>query len=558
MKPREKITKDIGIDYLLFIVLCGVVFLLIISVTILASVPPVSKDALVHHLAVPKLYIKHGGIYEIPFMPFSYYPMNLNLLYIIPLYFGNDIVPKFIHFSFALLTAAFMFDYLKRRINVIYALLGVIFFLSIPIIIKLSITVYVDLGLIFFSTASLLLLFKWIERGFSLKLLILSASFCGLAVGTKYNGLVTLFLLTFFVPFLYLRCRQDKNPNFLRAAGYGILFLFIAFIFFSPWMIRNYLWTTNPLFPLYDSWFNPQDVTDRQSIGLFTYRSVVYHETWWQMALLPVRIFIQGQDGNPQYFDGRLNPFLFFLPFFAFYGIKRDPAIIRNEKKIMLTFVVLFFAFAFFSSSLRIRYISPVIPPLVILSIFGVRKTVEAIKKFNSRSARSIGLAIIFVILSFALWLNANYVLHQYKYVNPFNYLDGTLTRDEYIEKYRLEYPTLRYINKNLPEDTKILFIFLGNRGYYCNREYIFDMNNNKSILRQFLKMSDSAEDLLLRLKRMKITHLLISYDIFNRWKKNSFTIKEQELLERFFEKHVRLLYFKWGYGVSRLEYPSL
>jgi len=183
---------------------------------------------------------------------------------------------------------------------------------------------------------------------------------------------------------------------------------------------------------------------------------------------------------------------------------------------------------------------------------------IEAIRKFNPRSARIIGLAIIFVILSFALWLNANYILHQYKYVNPFNYLDGTLTRDEYIEKYRFEYPTLRYINKNLPEDTRILFIFLGNRGYYCNREYIFDMNNNKSMLRQFLKMSDSAEDLLLRLKRMEITHLLISYNIFNRWKKNSFTIKEQELLKRFFEKHVRLLYFKWGYGVSRLEYSSL
>ncbi|MBW1672797.1 MAG: glycosyltransferase family 39 protein [Deltaproteobacteria bacterium] len=540
---------------LLFIVL---ITILVISLIILASVPPVSKDALTHHLAVPRLYLKHGGIYEIPFIPSSYFPMNLDLLYLIPLYFKNDIIPKFIHFTFGLLTAWIIFSYIKRRINTIYALFGSIFFLSIPIIIKLSITVYVDLGLIFFSTASLLLLLKWIEKGFPLKLLLLSASFCGLAVGTKYNGLVTLFLLTSFVPFLYVRHQQDKNQNFLKAAGYGILFLFIAFIFFSPWMIRNYLWTTNPIYPLYDHWFNPQNAIDKQRIGLFAFRSFAYHETWWQMALLPVRIFFQGQDGNPQYFDGRLNLFLFFLPFFAFYRIKRDPAVIRNEKTIMLTFVVLFFAFAFFSSSLRIRYISPIIPPLVILSIFGCRKMAEAISKFNSRSARNIGLAIIFFILSFALWLNASYVLHQYKYVDPFNYLDGTLARDEYIEKYRFEYPTLRYINKNLPQDTRILFIFLGNRGYYCNREYIFDMKNNRSMLRQFLKMSDSTEDLLLRLKRMEITHLLISYDIFNRWTKNSFTIKEQELLKRFFEKHVELLYFKWGYGVSRLEYSSL
>jgi 4-amino-4-deoxy-L-arabinose transferase-like glycosyltransferase len=336
--------------FLLFLV-----FVLIFSIVVLACVPPVSKDALTHHLAIPKLYLKHGGIYEIPFMPFSYFPMNLDLLYLIPLYFENDIVPKFIHFTFGLLTAWLIFNYLKRRVNIVYALIGGLFFLSIPIIVKLSITVYVDLGLIFFSTASLLLLLKWIEDGFPLKFLMLSALFCGLAVGTKYNGLVTLFLLTFFVPFLYLRHQQDKNPNFLKAAGYGILFLFIAFIFFSPWMIKNYLWTTNPIFPLYDHWFNPQDAIDKKTISLFTYRSLIYHESWWQMALLPVRIFFQGQDGNPQYFDGRLNPFLFFLPFFAFYGIKRDPAIIRNEKKIMLTFVVLFFAFAFFSSSLRIR-----------------------------------------------------------------------------------------------------------------------------------------------------------------------------------------------------------
>ena len=528
---------------------------LVVSIVILSWVPPVSKDALIHHLAVPKLYLKHGSIYEIPFMPFSYFPMNLDLLYWISLYFENDIVPKFIHFSFALLTAWLIFNYLKRKINVFYALTGALFFLSIPIIVKLSITVYVDLGLIFFSTASLLLLLKWIEKGFSLKILLLSATFCGLTMGTKYNGLIAFFILTFFVPFLYSRYMQGDKPRFLTAAGYGILFLFVALLFFSPWMIRNYVWTSNPIFPLYDHWFNPHNAINNQIIGLFPYRSLVYHETWWQMALLPLRVFFQGQDGSPQYFDGRLNPFLFFLPFFAFYGIKRDPAIIRNEKKIMIAYVVLFFAFTFFSSSLRIRYISPIIPPLVILSIFGYRQMVEAIRKTSSQSLRNIGLVIIFLILSFALWLNANYILGQYKYVDPLNYLDGALTRDEYIEKYRLEYPTLRYINENLPKDTKILFIYLGKRGYYCDREYVLDMNNNRSTLRQLVKRSDKPEEIVGGLKEMGITHLLIHYDIFDRWVKTNFINKDQKLLGEFFEKYVKLLYLKWGYGVSRLEY---
>jgi hypothetical protein len=558
VRTAEKTKRETGIRFFLFILLSCLLFSIIVSIILLASVPPVSKDALTQHLAIPKLYLRHGGIYEIPSMESSYNPMNLDLIYLIPLYYGNDIIPKFIHFSFALLTAWLIFHYLKRRINTVYAIFGVIFFLSIPIIVKLSITVYVDLGLIFFSTASLLLILRWIEDGFPLKFLMLSALFCGLAVGTKYNGLVTFFLLTFFIPFIYLRDQQSKNTNFLKAAGYGIFFLFIAFIIFSPWMIKNYMWTTNPIFPLYDHWFNPQNAINRQAGSIFSYRSLVYDEHWWQIALLPLRVFFQGQDGSPQYFDGRLNPFLFFLPFFAFYRIRRDPAIIRNEKKIMVSFVVLFFAFAFFSTNLRIRYISPIIPPLVILSTLGVRKTVEALCTFKTHSLRNVGFALIIFILSFALWLNAGYVLDQYKYVNPFNYLDGGLSRDKYIEQYRFEYPTMRYINKNLPEDSKILFIFLGNRGYYCNREYIFDMNNNRSILRQFLLKSDSTEDLLLRLKEMDITHLLISYDIFDRWGKNSFTIKEQKLLKRFFDKHVKLLYFKWGYGVSRLDYSSL
>ena len=551
---REKITKDTRIDYSLFIALSGLTFLLIFSIIILASVPPISKDALVHHLAVPKLYLKQGGIYEIPSMVFSYYPMNLDLLYLVPLYFGNDIIPKFIHFTFALLTAWLIFNYLRRRINIVYALLGAVFFLSIPIVVKLSITVYVDLGLIFFSTASLLLLLRWIESGFRFKFLIISAICCGLAMGTKYNGLITLFLLTLFVPFLYSRYSQGIKPCLFEAVGYGILFLFIALLFFSPWMIKNYFWTNNPIFPLYAHWFNPQNAIDRQTIGLFAYRKIFYHETWWQMALLPVRIFFQGQDGNPQYFDGKLNPFLLLLPFFSFYQIRRDPKVIRNEKRIMLAFSALFFAFAFFSSDVRIRYISPIIPPLVILSIFGIEKMVSTVSGVYSGTVKGIALAIVFLLVSFSLYINGGYIVSQFRYLDPFSYIDGSLSRDNYLDKYRFEYPTIRYINENLPEDARILFIYLGNRGYYCDREYIFDMNNSRSTLLQLTRRSNDPETIFLRLKGMGITHLLIRYDIFDKWVKAKFAPEDKEILKAFLEKYAKMLFSKWGYGISRLE----
>ena len=64
---------------IVLMVLLGVLF---VSIIMLACVPPVSKDALTHHLAIPKLYLKQGGIYEIPWAKWSYNPMNLDLLYL--------------------------------------------------------------------------------------------------------------------------------------------------------------------------------------------------------------------------------------------------------------------------------------------------------------------------------------------------------------------------------------------------------------------------------------------------------------------------------------------
>ena len=218
--------------------------LLVFSLLFLSITPPVTKDALIHHLATPKLYLNHGSVYEIPDMVFSYYPMNLDLIYLIPLYFGNDIIPKYIHFFFGLLTAWLIYAHLKRRVNTNYALGGALFFLSIPIIVKLSISAYVDLGLLCFTTASLLLLLKWGQTDGKSSALILSAICCGLAMGTKYNGLVSFVVLLTIVPFIFQRKQPQKGMvSGLRSLGDALLFGLIALAVFSPWMIRNYIWT---------------------------------------------------------------------------------------------------------------------------------------------------------------------------------------------------------------------------------------------------------------------------------------------------------------------------
>ena len=552
--------RDIFYYIKTILIICLVI--LIFSIIVLSLVPPVSRDALTHHLAVPKLYIKHGGVYEIPSMDFSYYPMNLEFLYMIPLYFSNDTALKFIHFTFALLTAWLIFYYLKKRADSLWAILGAVFFLSIPVIGKLSITAYVDLAEIFFSFASILFIFKWIRSDFRQRYLIYSGVMCGLALGTKYNGLVTLAILTLLIPFLYSRYGEKKGRGIIQPLKQSIMFLIISLLVFSPWMIRNYHWKSNPIYPLYNGLFNPKkDIpsqatsgnNDEEAVkmdrGIFTYRSMIYNETGLEIALLPIRIFFQGQDNNPQYFDGRLNLFLLLLPFFAFYGLKDDPEYLRREKKILFAFSALFFGFAFFTAVLRIRYISPFIPPLVLLSVFGLINLYKIVNQISSIIFRRLSIALVVIIMCLALAINADYIRGQFKYVDPIPFITGKVSRDEYIGRYIPEYPAVRYINNNLDVRAKVLFIFIGNRGYYCDRDYSHDM----SIIKKSISGAKIHEDILSELKKNGITHLLIRYGLFEEWTSNNFPKEKQELTQQFFREHTNLLFIDNGFGVLSL-----
>lgn len=567
------------------LLLVGILALLIVSTIILSWVPPVSRDALTHHLAVPKLYVEHGGIYEIPAIIFSYYPMNLDLLYVIPLYFGNDIVPKFIHFMFALLTAWLIYAYLVKRLGALWAFFGAIFFLSLPIIVKLSITAYVDLGLVFFSTAALIGLIKWIENRFQVKFLILSAICCGLALGTKYNGLIALFILTVFIPFVFISDAKkkikvsdsgDKSPLIkiqLKAVGLGAIFIFIALLVFSPWMIRNYIWRANPIYPLYDQIFNPHrpvspdTQTEQQMLenaadpeqtskakstrwSPFAIRKVIYGERWWEIALIPVRIFFQGRDDSPKHFDGKLSPFLFLLPFFSLFQINRNSPALRTEKKIFIFFAILFILYAFSMTSIRIRYFAPIIPPLVILSIFGFHNIADALTNRWEHLPNWFSKGCILFLGVAVLSYNGIYIFQQFNYVQPFSYLSGQMDRDAYIVKYRPEYSIFQYANRNLSDNSKILGLFLGNRRYYSDRELIFGVNE----FRERVYRSDSADILFKDLKKNGYTHVIIRFDLFNRWTRKQLDQRKKEMLKAFFTAYLQLILSKDGYGLFELK----
>jgi 4-amino-4-deoxy-L-arabinose transferase-like glycosyltransferase len=532
-------------------VLALLLALLIMLIIILAAVPPVSRDALVHHLAVPKLWIAHGGIYEMPDKVFSYYPMTVDLLYLIPLYLGNDIVPKFIHFTFALATSLLIFNYLKRRLDGNYALLGALFFLSTPIILKLSITAYVDLGLVFFSTAALMCTFKWREKIPRLKYLILAALMGGLALGTKYNGLIIMLLLTLIVAFIASRGFAQGKQTAFKAVLAIMLFGTVAGLMYAPWGIKNFIWTGNPLYPLFDQWFNAADPYQTTSVPPFVLRKVLYEETWWEILLVPLRIFFQGLDNSPQYFDGKLNPALLMLPAFAFMANIGDKNRGQTtiEKGIMLAFSVLFISIVFFKTSMRARYIVPAIPCLVILSMFGLKTILSLMGRYFSRGSKRLITGLFLILPLVPFYFNTIYIIEQFKVVKPIHYLSGNISRDLYIEKFRPEYAAVKHANEHLPHDAEILALFIGNRGYYSERGMRYDVD----LLQSAVERAASTQEMRNQLAAFGFTHLLIRFDMFDNWCNSFLNEKEKQIVRNFFQIKGILLFAKNGHGLYKL-----
>ena len=533
--------------------LISLIIMIVASVILLAAVPPVSRDGLTHHLYLPKLYLSLGGMPELPWVIFSYFPMNLDLIYMIPLAFGNDIAPKFIHFTFALITALVIYRWVKRWKNAQTGLIGVLLFLSTPIILKLSISLYVDLGLICFTAVTLYAMVRWMENEWHLRYLLVAAIACGLALGTKYNGLLVLCITALLVPLTCVIGTPKERLRQGRVIGMAALYVGVAIVVFSPWMIRNAIWTGNPTYPLYDSIFSasrPESTLQESdkvrrmfepklNLSHFNIRSTVFRESTSQIALIPLRIFFEGEDDNPQKFDGRLNFLLLVLPFLAFIKPGELPKNVLIGQKLLAIFCLLFLLMVFFTTDMRIRYMAPAIPGFVILSACGCHRFTEVAMRLP-RKWLNIGLrSALSLVILVGLLLNAFYLAHLFKRYIPLQYVSGQISRDDYIERFWPEYRVLRFANHQLPDDAMVLGVFMGNRGYYSDRSIRF----SNDLLTDYIKNSQTPEEIRNRLTESGYSHVIVQTELFNHWGLSTLDPAEKERAILFFNQEIKQLF---------------
>ena len=434
-----------------------ILILFLVVVALQAAAPIVARDALIYHLAVPKTWLENNRVVEIPWHEYSYYPMLLSMGFTGFLQADLVWLTPWYHISFLFLTsvlvAAVVFSQTGERL---ISLISFFLCMTLPICIRFAPTPMADLGLALYFGAAFAIASFWPDaerngKKFSIAYLVPAGAALGLAMSTKYNGVLAAAML---IPSFFIYARRSKRSFYEAFFGCAVLGV-VSLLIFLPWPAKNVLWTANPFFPYLKKVFGgPQDYFGAfGALQPLDYHIRVYDYGWLDVVLMPLRMIFLGEDDNPKYYDGVLSPILM-LGFVPVFTRIRRPWVLFST----LT-VAFYFAFAVVSYFSLVRYHAPLLLIVVAMSTYGVRELVR-ISGWDQK--KSIYLFFVAVHVMFA----AYYSVGLLNRTGAVDYFAKQQTREQFLNRHVGEYPMIRFMNDNLPSDTKVYLLFTGNKFY--------------------------------------------------------------------------------------------
>lgn len=497
-------------------------FLLLVVVAsyILSLTPDPGKDALIYHLAVPKLFLKHGGFYFISGNIFANYPLFNEMFFLIGLFIRGEVLAKGMHFV-ALLGILLGIRQLSGlpKIENPFPFLCSLIFLTIPSVFIISTLAYNDLFITYYSLAAVLAFIRWFDQRND-RWLVLGGVFSGLAVASKYTALLLPLLGCLGVLWVSSHYRKNLRHVSLRLSLYLISVVLIG----APFYIKNWLITGNPVYPfLYPIFGGLGWDPDQARFYEYFVQNLGLGRSFWDYLLLPWNLSFRAKIGSPE-FDGLLGPiFLLTIPFLIGMGRLERPLKVIG---LYCAFTFLFWAF----SAQQIRYLAPIFPFFSLMV-----GTILAYYKQRKVLGSLIGL-LIFGSLAF----NGFYVTRHFLEIKPIGVVMGREDRDSFLRRRLPSYGMFNYINRDLPDNSKIFLIYMKNWGFLLDREYYSDSMFESYTIQKILTNSRSTEDVYQALRAKGFTHLL--YDLnYLYGEPSTLAPKEKKIFLEFQKKFLKL-----------------
>ena len=466
------------------------ILLLVLAVSALipALAPPSMSDydTLSYHLSVPKLYLHHGGIYYIDFTSHSNFPFLMEMLYIPGLALGSPVAAKLMNYWVGVLLVASVWVLVRKHLHEKAALLAALAFAGMPIVLWEATTAYVDLATALYSVLCIHLLLNYFDTNDS-RFLVGSAIAAGFAASTKMTGLALIPLIVVWL--IAHRFAEQKKFELKRV----LMFIGIALLVCSPWYIKSFVYTGNPVYPFFYSVFGGKNWTSSmaQVYSSLQAKFGVGHD-FASFVFLPYDLAFYSERfyDTPGLFIGPI--FLIALPLLCFAKYK-------SKKIIGLLGFFLAQMVIWFKLTQQSRYL---IPDLAIIAAL-----VASILYLDSRF-RIARLACVFAFVLTSIF--GIYTLIP-AIENAAPLVFGRESQDQYLSRSLDIYACEKYINTSLPKDAKIA-LYGDIRGFYLDKQYVWaDPGHNTLFTSDF----NSVEDILRYWKSLGITHLLVNHRFF-------------------------------------------
>jgi len=488
---------------------------------LLVLTPAIGNDALTYHLDAPKLYLQHHGFYLIPGKLCSNYPLNNEMLYVLGLALGGDIVAKGIHFAMGVFILMGMYQFSVHSVlGSRFVWVPLLLFFSIPSVFVNAHMAYSDLTYTFCTFLSVYAFLNWFSRK-QTQWLVTGGIFTGLAMATKYAGLLLPFMGCLGV-LIVSRLRRTGNRKAFQSLG---LYLVSAMVVGSPFYIKNWILTGNPLYPFLYTIFGGigWDMELSRQYDLFL-KSLGMGRGLLDYLLLPWNLSFHAKMNNPA-FDGILGPlFILTLPFAA--GVRNMPAPLKTA----MAYCGITFGF-WAASAHQIRYLMPIFPFLAIL--------VGYILGYYRHHRVIFSLLTILVVIGVAF--NGYHILRDVQVIRPFAVLIGKESRRAYMGRMIPSYDIFHYCNTHLPENAKIFLIYMKNPGFLCDRSYYSDSVMESHTIEKILSRAQTPQQVYQELKSMGFTHILYDFRyIFG--ERSPFSSANKELMLAFHSMHTELI----------------
>ena len=472
----------------------------------MALVPELFYDSLVYHLGVPNLYLQEHGIVHIPGV-LSKVPMIWQTLYLFGLALQDEMIPKLIHWSNGVLILLALGTLAKRFQFPKAGLISGLIFISTPMVQMNLWTSGIDIGGALFALLAVYALCVRVEhdsKEHCLGWVILSSIFAAFSFGSKYQGGITALIL-FLILFLTLLL---SNPRNIKAIFYeSSIFILVFSLLISPWLLKNFWDTGNPLFPFLSSLFkklNLQKVEldPDQWIGFINENRRFITSSFKEFWTLPWKLTFKDSNQSSLSFTGPI--FLAVLPFILVLTQHWK----KKSLQFLFLFIILFFAFSLNSTHLT-RYHLQGYPALSLL--LGIPLCLLLDRPFFKIA---LTLPLIFLLLE-NLQVSCYIIQNSYQ---PWDVLVGKESRQDY-RSY--SHPGLnphpanimfRWMEKNLPRSSRTLFLG-DSKPFDLKLPYLYTDVHGQNPIIAWSKESQSTEDLKDKLKRSGITHFLVNFE---------------------------------------------